>query len=842
MSLHAMDTPPQLVRSLCALALWFVPMEVASAARHDEAKSSQSAVAALAAADAPSAIVRFRIADTQGQPLAGRLTFVGKEGPRALLFPNTQVRPLDLAVRNNVVYSLSGAGAIRVPVGEYMVYATCGLEWSRAEQRVKLAVDDDVALAFELAHEVDTRGWVSGDFHLHTYTHSGHGDANLNERVISLIGEGVEFAVATDHNHNTDYAPVVRELGAEARITSVVGNEISSPIGHMNAFPLDAARPVVNQRLRDANELFRLIRAEPNEYGIQPVIQLNHPRWYDIDFFRHTGLDPITGVSTSKSWSAEFDSIEILNANPGRGYYDADLAFAPGDEGRHSVLRDWFNLLNRGERHAAVGNSDSHTVHFDFAGWPRNYVPSSTDDPSRIDVREVAASVRALTCFTTLGPFVELRCFDDIHQVTGTPNYWDVLPDRLVRRHTNIRLLPSLAVRIRAASWIDVDRMKVIVDGDLVETAPVADSRQALRLDYSREIAEYAPEHGGDYWIAFLVEGDDPLDPIVVDQEQPARPIAIVNPLFIDADGDGKWTAPWETAKKLVDTTPEPADLLWRFPTRPSLRALFVIAALELRRGSSFAIVEAALRDPDRRVVLAAARAAQSLANARLLPALEDAWRGHVSDAYGKLVLFRALRSCDLPDADARFLELLTSCDLSVLRRYDDELATALPGLDVKTWQALGYFPGPRDASMGERGYGPEQDGDLGRAWKAKSGDARWKAVEANGSGYLDLRGLAEAGIDSVNAVAYAQTWLVSPDAREVAYALGTDDGGRVWINGALVHEDRGSHGAFLSQCIGKVKLHAGANRVVFEVHNGQGATGVVFRVLDRAIEVRAAP
>jgi hypothetical protein len=106
----------------------------------------------------------------------------------------------------------------------------------------------------------------------------------------------------------------------------------------------------------------------------------------------------------------------------------------------------------------------------------------------------------------------------------------------------------------------------------------------------------------------------------------------------------------------------------------------------------------------------------------------------------------------------------------------------------------------------------------------------------------VDLRGLSANAVDSVNAIAYAQTWLVSPDEREVAYALGTDDGGRVWINGELVHEDRGAHGAFLTQCLGKVKLRAGANRVVFEVHNGQGATGLVMRVLDRAVEVRASP
>jgi len=802
-------------RTLTALAAAALLARASRAFSPVQVEQAPGAAVARLAGDAPSALVRFSIVGPEGVPMPGRLTFVGAGGPAATLFPNTQEQPGEMAARKNVVYSLSGRGAISVPIGAYTIYATRGPEWSRADKRVILAAGEERTLVFHLARELDTRGWISADFHLHTFTHSGHGDANLNERVISLIGEGVELAVATDHNHNTDYAPFVRELGAEQHVTTVVGNEVSTPIGHFNAFPLDPSREVLNHRLRDAGELFRLIRAEPNEFGIQPIIQLNHPRWYDIDYFRHAGLDPVTGTSASKAWSADFDSIEILNANPGRGYHDADLAFAPGDEGRHSVLRDWFHLLNRGHRHTAVGNSDSHTVHFDFAGWPRNYVRSSTDDPARIDVREIASAIRAGGCFTTLGPFVEVNA----------------LPDQ-----------DGFALRIQAASWIDVDRMKIVVNGDIVETLSLPPTQRVMRLDFSRSYSEFAPEPGMDYWIAFLVEGDDPLDPIVVDQEQPARPLAIVNPLFVDADGDGAWTAPWDLARKLVDITPEPADLLARFPLYPSLRALCVQATLEMRRESSFGIVESALVDRDRMVVLAGARAAESLANARLLPALELAWEGRVRDGFGRLVLFNALRACDLPHPERRFADLLAGGASHALKRYDTELGRALPGTFARAWQAVGYFPGPRDAAMGERGYGPESDGDLAREWKTKAGATRWAELRADSSGYLDLRGLSPGPVDALNGIAYAQTWLHSPDEREVGYALGTDDGGRVWINGELVHEDRGAHGAYLTQHLGLVRLQPGPNRVVFEVHNGQGATGLVLRVLDREIEARAAP
>jgi hypothetical protein len=132
--------------------------------------------------------------------------------------------------------------------------------------------------------------------------------------------------------------------------------------------------------------------------------------------------------------------------------------------------------------------------------------------------------------------------------------------------------------------------------------------------------------------------------------------------------------------------------------------------------------------------VLAGARAAESLANARLLPALERAVAGPVRDAFGQLALFNALRACDVAEPERRFSALLDRVDRNALRRYDDELTRAMPGRFVDQWSALGYFPGPRDAAMGAAGYGPELDGDLAREWKAKSGAARWQARRANSS------------------------------------------------------------------------------------------------------------
>ena len=98
------------------------------------------------------------------------------------------------------------------------------------------------------------------------------------------------------------------------------------------------------------------------------------------------------------------------------------------------------------------------------------------------------------------------------------------------------------------------------------------------------------------------------------------------------------------------------------------------------------------------------------------------------------------------------------------------------------------------------------------------------------------------AAIDSDrrdSSISYARTWLHVDEGKEVLYALGTDDGCRMWVGTEEVYRDQTRHGASPLQQVGRMKLTAGWNRVLIAVENGGGATGLYFSVLDA--EVRAA-
>ncbi len=757
----------------------------------------------LIAEGEPGAVLEFRIQDEHGRAMPGRLTFVRDGQVDAPLFSITDGAPEDLAVRQNVVYTLSGQGAIVIPPGPYTIYATRGLEYSRAETALDLEPGGRARFEATLVHEVDTDGWISGDYHLHTLTYSGHGDSSMPERIISLVGEGVEFAVATDHNHNTDYGPTMERVGAMDRLRAVTGNEVSTQIGHFNAFPLDPSRPVVDHTVRDAERLFRLIRREPNAFGTTPVVQVNHPRWDGIDYFTRTGLSPLSGEAEGRgpagTYSDAFDTVEVFNENVGWGYFDPETSGMETGVQTHSVLRDWFNLLNRGVRVAAVGNSDSHTVHYAFCGYPRNFTPSDAPSPDAIDPARLAAELRAMRVFTTTGPVVDFR-------VEGAPMGATVAArDGVVEAQ----------IRVQAASWIGCDRIRIVVNGDVVRTIEVSQGRGIERFDDVVEVA--VGDHDG--WVCVLVEGDESLSPILHHEGREVLPMAICNPVFVDADGDGQWTAPAEWARELVDG--KGGDLERVFArVRPTERGLVALAAARGDHPLGDRIVARALSSDSRETRLRALEAARvrsaGPATRAALAALLDR-----ADAtpLERVACVRALvNGLEASEASRMVAGLLRDGLSEQVRRDAPALMDILRPRIIEDW----WVRGPIRNGRGVRGLDREVGSDEG---------GPWRSVRADERGYLDL--IEALGEPCEEQMAEARAIVHSDEAREVLLALGTDDGCRAWVNGELVVRDNARHGATRYRHVVPIRLREGENEILVRVENGRGGFGLYASLLD---------
>ena len=445
-----------------------------------------------------------------GSALPARVTLVDAAGQLAPLY--FAVGPL-VAVRPGVIYQADGAARFELARGSYTVHATRGPEWSLASAPLELDAGG-ARLDLTLTREVDTAGYIACDTHIHTLTHSGHGDSSVEERQVTLAGEGVELAIATDHNHNTDYAPTQRELGLTAWYTPVVGNEVTTDIGHFNAFPLDPAAPVPPHGGKDVVAVVDGIRAA----GAQVVI-LNHPRWPDHERgpFGVAQLDVLSGASLTQH---PYDALELINSQT----VEPDPL---------SLFRDWFSLLDRGERLVAVASSDSHTVG-GVVGGGRTYVQSSSDDPAALDVDELARNMAAGRASLSMGIFCDLRVDEGFRM-------GDLVPGGPQRTH-------ALALDVRAPSWVRPTSARVFVNGELARevAVPTQDGRPtAASLDL--------PLAGSarDAWVVVVVSGEGvggPWWPILNDYT-----LAATNPVFLDGDGDGVYSPPRVTAARLLE-------------------------------------------------------------------------------------------------------------------------------------------------------------------------------------------------------------------------------------------------------------------------------------------------
>lgn len=176
--------------------------------------------------------LRIRIHE-DGKPSPGRITILNADGAMASIGTPSNAQ---LAVRPGTVYTSTGEANIKLPAGSYELIASRGLEYSIARANVVLVEGDQTEVPLAIRREVNTSGWVACDTHIHTLTHSLHGDATVEERMITLAGEGIELPIATDHNRHIDYESSSREANVRTYFTLVVGIQLTASVAALESF------------------------------------------------------------------------------------------------------------------------------------------------------------------------------------------------------------------------------------------------------------------------------------------------------------------------------------------------------------------------------------------------------------------------------------------------------------------------------------------------------------------------------------------------------------------------------------------------------------------------------
>ncbi|MEO5803659.1 MAG: CehA/McbA family metallohydrolase, partial [Verrucomicrobiota bacterium] len=304
--------------------------------------------------------------------------------------------------------------------------------------------------------------------------------------------------------------------------TPVIGNEVTTSFGHINGFPMREAQ------IPNYHETNWVKLADDIRFHGAKVVILNHPRWKKYDVFDDLHFNTLTGERDTYT-RLPFDGMELANS----GALKSDPL---------QMFRDWFAFLNYGEKIQAVGSSDSHGVR-EIVGQGRMYLRSSTDDPAKSSIDESCENFLAGRSSISLGMFADVLVENRFAPGAIVPV-------------TNTQV--QLKFRVAAPGWVTPRRALVFLNGVLVAERAIT-SPEGKPLSEQIEFTISAPKQ--DAHLVCVALGDGVKEPFWPTEEN--YTLAAINPVFLDADNDGVYRSPRETAKIILSRTEKNLDAQW---------------------------------------------------------------------------------------------------------------------------------------------------------------------------------------------------------------------------------------------------------------------------------------
>jgi hypothetical protein len=310
--------------------------------------------------------------------------------------------------------------------------------------------------------------------------------------------------------------------------TPVIGNEVTTEVGHFIAFPIRHGAEVPDHRKKDWPSVLDQIEKTP---GVRIII-LNHPR--DV----HTGVRPFGPLrynwlvaENRDAWPLRFQGVEVINSS------------AIQNDCLQPFL-DWMALLNRGYSVTPVGSSDSHDVARHFVGQGRTYIRCDDHDPGRIDIQQAVESFLNGSVLVSYGLLAELV-------VDGQYRSGDLVPAPANDIH--------VALRVLGPHWTSATHVTLFANGIKVREAEITEraADRAAGVIWQDQWTLPRPKH--DVHLVALAQGPG-IDQVYWKTAKPYQPVSMhVDPhvlgcsgaVWIDADGDGRRTSAREYAERV---------------------------------------------------------------------------------------------------------------------------------------------------------------------------------------------------------------------------------------------------------------------------------------------------
>jgi len=486
--------------------------------------------------DLPKGSVKVKIRDRQGNFIPGKVTFIGMDPTKTPYF-----QPLNPLETGNYVESFKNScypgkdGEVKeLPVGTYITSASRGPEYTLDQKVIEVLKDRQQELVFQIDKVIDTDDLISVDPHLHTL--DSDGSVTIADRIKSVVAEGVDVAISTDHNFISDYSPTLKKLGMDDYLAVINGIEISGLDVNAHWLPDFAVFPVTidqnkpnNGALSPISEGLSVAFDKWRKKDSGALIQVCHPRGWN-SYFHYFELDPETAATVRKDIDMTFDLLEAMNG-PSSFYPNSD------------VIKDWLNLLNRGYYFPIVGCSDSHEIDRNEPGYSRTYVIYDGAEGPGLDPEVLLGAMKKGRSFISTGPVV---------QFTINGQY---LPgDSITVRDGKV----EIGIKVQSAPWIAADEVRLIINGERKIVLALEDKgesvvkfQDSIHLDLEK-----------DAYIVVEVLGKKSLYPVVQGQsegglpENAILPYALTNPIFVDVDGNNRFDPPAQEKIRFVSKNP----------------------------------------------------------------------------------------------------------------------------------------------------------------------------------------------------------------------------------------------------------------------------------------------
>jgi hypothetical protein len=443
----------------------------------------------------------------------------------------------------------SDPAIVEIAAGSYRVYASRGPEYSLSTVELSVAAGNTAPLIIDVPQQVvKTPGFIASDLHVHSGL-SFDNTFSTSQRVRTFVAEHGEIMVSSEHDVPVDFSPFIEMLGVQDKISSIAAIEATSILpsdtnpytgGHVNFFPT-MPKPLEYRKggVRNENRRLREVLHEMSTNHPEVISQINHARHnlslsgdengempdnYKelIDnggFLDHMG---VAGYPYNPNRSLDsFPNNTLTEKDPVTGRRDIDVdameIINPGgihhDERILALRKDWMSFIKQGLKITGTANSDSHHANQQVA-VPRTMVAVVGDSIQTFNQSEFLTALREGNAYGTTGPMLQL----------------DLSGARM--GETYLSKSGTLTINVSSADWIPLTSVRVQLNGETIAELDATQKRQfqvpinALK-DSFLTVEVFGVASAG---YTAVYPG--------------LSPYAFSNPIYIDADGDGVWTAP----------------------------------------------------------------------------------------------------------------------------------------------------------------------------------------------------------------------------------------------------------------------------------------------------------